>query len=275
LERGSLPLVVLSMVQQCDVHSYLVAIKTFTRFIKPNRIVVVCDPSIDNADRALLSQHVPHVEFFHATEFTHPDVPRGGCWERLLGICEFVKDNYVVQLDADTLTMQPIPEVADAVRSRSGFVLGEEVDTPIRSLAAVREHALQWLGPDAHIQAIAETEMINVGLPEHARYIRGCAGFTGFPPSAEMLDKVIDFSRRMSGKLGPDWKRWGTEQVTSNFVVSNSHDVRVLPFPKYGTPDQATAETAFFHFIGFMRFINNRYETTSRQAIRLISSTSA
>jgi hypothetical protein len=275
LERGSLPLIVLSMVHQRDVHSYLVAIKTFTHFVNPKRIVVVCDPSIDHADRALLSQHVPHVEFRHAREFTHPDVPRGGCWERLLGICEFVKDNYVVQLDADTLTMQPIPEVADAVRSRSGFVLGEEVDTPIRSLPAARQHALQWLGPDAHIQAIAETEMVNVGLPENARYIRGCAGFTGFPPSAEMLDKVIDFSRRMSGKLGPDWKRWGTEQVTSNFVVSNSHGVRVLPFPKYGTPDQATTETAFFHFIGFMRFINNRYETTSRQAIRLINSTSA
>jgi hypothetical protein len=274
LQRGSLPFMVLSMVHQRDVHSYLVAIKTFAHFANPNRIVVVCDPSIDNDDRTLLSQHVPHIEFRHANEFTHPDVPRGGCWERLLGICEFGKDNYVVQLDADTITMRPIPEVVDAIRSRSGFVLGEKVDTPTRSLEATRENALPWMRPGAHIQGIAETEMVNVGLPENACYIRGCAGFTGFPPSPEMRDTVIDFSRRMGGKLGADWKRWGTEQVTSNYLVSNAYGTRALPFPKYGTPDQATSETAFFHFIGSMRFINNKYEATSRQAIRLIGSAS-
>lgn len=271
LAPGTLPFLLLSMVQKRDVESYLVAVKSFVHFANPARIVVVCDPSIDAQDRAILKQHVPHIELHAADEFTHPSMPRGGTWERLFAIAGFVRDQYVIQLDADTLTVQPIPEVLDAIRDGRGFVLGEHTDTPLRSLAATRENALPWMAPGAHIQGIAETEMVNVGLPENARYVRGCSGFTGFPPSAEMQDQMIDFSRRMTDKLGDSWKLWGTEQVTSNYLVANAPGTAALPFPKYGTPDCATNGTAFFHFIGSMRFVNDKYAKTSEQAIRLIN----
>ena len=269
--QGELPFLLLSMVQKRDVESYLVAVKSFARFANPERIVVVCDPSIDDQDRAIFKQHVPHIELRRADEFTHLSMPRGGTWERLFAISGFVRDHYVVQLDADTLTMQPIPEVIDAIRSGYGFVLVENGATPLKSLAATRENAMPWMVPGAHIQGIAETEMVNVGLPENARYVRGCSGFTGFPRSLQMQDTMIDFSRRMTEKLGEDWKRWGTEQVTSNYLVANAPGTIPLPFPKYGTPDCATGATAFFHFIGSMRFINNKYARTSQQAIRQIS----
>lgn len=272
LHRGELPFMLLSMVQKRDVESYLVAVKSFAHFLNPSRIVVVCDPSIDEQDRAVLKQHVPHIELRAADEFTHPSMPRGGTWERLFAISGFVRDNYVVQLDADTLTIQPIPEVLDAIHSGKGFVLGEAALTPMRSLAATREKALPLVRPGAHVQSLSEAEMANVGLPADALYVRGCSGFTGFPRTADMQDMMIDFSQRMTGKLGEHWKRWGTEQVTSNYLVANAMGTTVLPFPKYGTPDCATAETAFFHFIGSMRFVNSKYEATSRHAIRLISS---
>ncbi|MCS0629272.1 hypothetical protein NX786_08000 [Telluria mixta] len=275
VKRGDLPFTLLSMVHQRDVHSYLVAVKSFTHFLNPSRIVVVCDPSIDDNDRAVLKHHLPHVILREAGEFTHPDIPRGGTWERLFAISGYALDSYVIQLDADTLTMQPIPEVLQAVQAGAGFVLGEIPDTPIRPLDAVRVHALPKVKPGAHIQTLSEAEMANVGLPSDARYVRGCSGFTGFPPSTTMRDNLLDFSRRMKGKLGDDWKRWGTEQVTSNYLVANAFAAKSLPFPKYGTPDCATAETAFFHFIGPMRFINNKYKTTSRQAIHLISNVPA
>lgn len=270
LVRGELPFMLLSQVHARDVQAYLVAVKSFAHFLNPERIVVVCDPSIGAADRALFKHHVPHIELHEADEFTHPDIPRGGTWERLYAIAGFARDNYVIQLDADTVTTQPLPEVLEAVRSGAGFVIGEKPDTPIRLLPAVRENALPWMRPGAHIQGVAETEMVNVGLPADARYIRGCSGFTGFPRSDSMRDTMTDFSRRMGACLGADWTRWGTEQVTSNYLVSNATGTRVLPFPKYGTPDRATAETAFFHFIGSMRFINSKYENTSRQAIDLM-----
>lgn len=275
LQRGDLPFMLLSMVHQRDVYSYLVAVKSFTHFLNPQRIVVVCDPSIGPDDRIILQRHLPHVELHDAHEFTHPDIPRGGTWERLFAIAQFVEDTYVVQLDADTLTVQPVPEVRQAIEKGVGFVLGEKEDTPIRSLAAARENALPWMRPGAHIQGICETEMVNVGLPEDARYIRGCSGFTGFPRSANMRDVMLDFSRRMRKCLGKDWERWGTEQVTSNYIVSNAVGTRPLPFPKYGTPDHLSSETAFLHFIGPMRFINNKYKSTSRQIIHLLNSAPA
>lgn len=270
LKQGTVPFMLLSMVQQRDVQSYLVAVKSFAYFLNPERIVVVCDPSINAADRATLKQHVPHIELRDADEFTHPDIPRGGTWERLFAIASFSPENFVVQLDADTLTVRPIPEVLEAVHAGHGFVLGEMPDTPIRSLAETRMNALPKVRPGAHIQSISEAEMANVGLPADARYIRGCSGFTGFPRSDAMREQMLDFSRRMTGKLGEDWKRWGTEQVTSNYLIANSAGMQPLPFPKYGTPDCATADTAFFHFIGSMRFINSKYEATSRHAIALI-----
>ena len=268
--RGDLPFMLLSMVQARDVHVYLVAVKSFIHFLNPQRIVVVCDPSITEADRTVLKQHVPHIELRRADEFTHPDIPRGGTWERLFAISEYVRENYVIQLDADTLTVQPIPEVLDAIRAGSGFVLGEMPDTPVRSLQATRENALPWIKPGAHIQGIVETEMVSVGLPDNARYIRGCSGFSGFPRSDTMRETMLDFSRRLGAKFGERWTEWGTEQITSNYVASNMPGTRALPFPKYATPDMATADTAFFHFIGSMRFLNNKYEVTSRQAIGLI-----
>jgi hypothetical protein len=166
--------------------------------------------------------------------------------------------------------LQAIPEVRAAIEAGTGFVLGEMPNTPIRRLPAVRENALPWMRPGAHIQGIVETEMVNVGLPDDAVYIRGCSGFTGFPQWQTMRPLLTDFSRRMTGKLGEDWKRWGTEQVTSNYLVSNAAGTTPLPFPKYGTPDVATADTAFSHFIGSMRFVNGKYAEASRRAIALV-----
>lgn len=271
VRKGELPFLLLSMVQKRDVVPYLVAVKSFTHFLNPARIVVVCDPSIDADDRRTLTQHVPHLELRHADEFTHPDIPRGGTWERLYAIAHYVKDNYVIQLDADTVTVQPIPEVLDAVNKGAGFVLGEAVSTPVRSLAATRERALSVLKPNAHVQTISEAEMANVGLPDNALYVRGCSGFTGFPKSSTMQETMLDYSRRMGGKLGEDWKRWGTEQVTSNYLAANAPGTAALPFPKFGTPDEATAETAFFHFIGSMRFVNSKYQRTSKHVIAQLS----
>jgi len=270
LNKGDVPFILLSMVQKRDVESYLVAVKSFAHFLNPSRVVVVCDPSIDEHDRAILTRHVPHIELRPADEFTHPSMPRGGTWERLFAISTFVRDNFVVQLDADTLTIQPIPEVLAAITSGTGFVLGEDEGTPLRSLAATRERALPLVRPGAHIQSLSEAEMATVGLPDDARYVRGCSGFTGFPQTTHMQDQMIDFSQRMTGKLGADWKRWGTEQVTSNYLVANASGTKVLPFPKYGTPDCARADTAFLHFIGSMRFVNSKYEATSRDAIKLL-----
>jgi len=269
LKPGSMRFILLSMVQKRDVLSYLVALKSFVRFANPQRIVVVCDPSIDEKDRRVLRRHAPHIELRSADEFTHPDIPRGGTWERLLAICNYTKDSYVVQLDADTVTVDTPVEVIQAIEHQAGFVLGEEADQSLLTLAKTSENARADEWGQSHVQGFSEACMAEVGLPAASRYVRGCSGFTGFPPSASMLDELLRFSRSMSAKIGmARWASWGTEQVTSNYLVANAAGTRVLPYPRYGTPDAMNEKTAFLHFIGSMRFVNNKYEKTSREVIQ-------
>jgi len=267
LKPGNMPYTLLSMVHTRDVLSYLVSVKSFARHANPTRIVVVCDPTINDADRTTLKAHVPHIELRAADEFTHPDIPRGGCWERLYAISEYNPDSYVVQLDADTVTTRPIPEIIAAIENGHGFVLGEVTGQTLLTLQACSDRATPLLKEDAHIQTRTEAIMSQVGLPKDALYVRGCAGFTGFPAHIDMRKNLLDFSAKMTAAQGALWKSWGTEQVTSNYLVANAPGTRVLPFPKYGTPDQATDDTAFLHFIGSLRFINGRYEKCATRAI--------
>jgi hypothetical protein len=267
-EPGNLPFTVLSMVHKRDVISYLVALKSFVRFCNPARVVIVCDPSIDAGDRQTFKQHVPHVELINAADSTHRDIPRGGCWERLFAITQIVHESYVVQLDADTVTAMPIQEVASAVASASGFVLGEEPNQTLMGLDVTCKNAQSRLISHPHIQTYSEVAIAHVGLPANALYVRGCAGFTGFPKQSGMKEKLLDFSARMSSKLPGRWANWGTEQVASNYLVSNSSNTAVLPFPKYGTPDVDDGNSSFVHFIGSMRFINNKYKIKSLDQIQ-------
>ena len=274
LPAGKLPFILLSMVQKRDVLSYLVALKSFAAFANPQRVVVVCDPSIDAKDRDVLRQHVPHIELRDAHEFQNEQVPRGGCWERLLAICSYAADAYVVQLDADTVTVRPPSEVLEAISTQSGFVLGEASQQCLITLETTSKNAKADTWGQTHIQGYSEACMAEVGLSPASMYVRGCAGFTGFPPTPGMLDQLLQFSSRMSGKIGMQrWSSWGTEQVTSNFLVANAPGTQVLPYPKYGTPDAMDEETAFIHFIGSLRFVDDKYEKTSRTVIRRIAAT--
>lgn len=273
LSVGRMPFILLSMVQKRDVLSYLVAVKSFAAFANPQRIVVVCDPSIDAKDREVLLQQVPHIQLRAADEFVHPDIPRGGTWERLLAICSYAKEGYVVQLDADTVTVGAPSVVLDAIEKQIGFVLGEKSRQSLLTLTQTTANAkADGLG-QSHIQGYAEACMAEVGLPKSAMYVRGCSGFTGFPPSTRMLDELLKFSISMSRTIGmARWSSWGTEQVTSNYLIANAVGTKVLPYPCYGTPDTMNEETVFIHFIGSMRFTDNKYEKTSRTVIQRMPS---
>lgn len=271
LNQGHLPFILLSMVHQRDVLSYVAAVKSFAKYLNPERLVVVCDPSINDDDRKTLKSQLPHVVLRRADEFVHPAIPRGGCWERLFAISEYNRDNYVIQLDADTLALGDLAEIELAITHKYGFVLGEEVNQQLVTFTQAAERASAILKPGAHIQTRSEAALPTLGLPDTSMYVRGCAGFTGFPASHDMREKLIDFSERMTKALGTDWPSWGTEQVTSNYLVANAVGTKVLPFPKYGTPDQQAPEIAFLHFIGSMRFTSGKYQSDTAKVISSIN----
>jgi hypothetical protein len=267
LDAGEMPFTLLSMVHHRDVLSYLVAAKSFSRYTAPSRIIVICDPSIDDEDRRILRKHVPFIELADAVEFRHPDIPIGGTWERLFSISHFIESSYVVQADADTITFADPIEVREAIASQHGFVIGEEPNQQLTTFASSSALASTWVEPGAHIQAIAEWKLAAIGLPLETNYVRGCAGFTGFPQNNVMRVRLLDFSRRMREAIGERWSDWGTEQVTSNYLAANFSGTTVLPYPKYCNPNDIDSTSVFAHFIGSQRFINRKYETASRKVI--------
>jgi hypothetical protein len=276
---GHRPFTALSMVQHKDVAAYLVAIKSFTHFLQPEKIVIICDPSITPDDEKLLVQHIPHATLHRVEVFRHPQLPVGGCWERLHAVATYAANDYVIQLDADTVTLTALPEVEAAIQSRIGFVLngflpGDEDDdepaTCISSIERASKYAQRW--PTIHIQALAEQQLSHAGLNLNRRnYVRGCAGFTGFPPDPSLVGHLVEFSDRMRQRLGPRWSEWGTEQVASNYLVANAAGTRLLPMPKYSASGPSLDDHAFLHFIGPTRFINRNYEKAVRRAIQLIT----
>lgn len=268
--RGDLQLTTLSMVHTRDVIPYLIAFKSFHRQIPARNAVVICDPTITPADRQVLRAHIPHIELRDAAEFTHPSIPRGGTWERLFAISDYATRDYVIQLDADTIATGLLPEVESRVVANRAFVIGEIVDQRVDPLAVFSERARA--NPNPHVQNRAEAALDNLGLPPETRYVRGCSGFTGFPKNTDMRERLVDFSERMRGKLGTEWNSWGTEQVTSNFVVANLSDARVLPYPRYASSHHTKSDSVFFHFIGSVRFRNRHYERVMLDVLRDIES---
>ncbi len=266
LARGQEPFTALSMVHTRDVLPYLVALRSFALQANPERVVVVCDPTITDEDRSTLTQAVPHIELRRAEEFRSGHTPVGGCWERLYAITGYTPKGPVVQLDADTVTRGSIAEVVQAVRADLGFVLGEEPAQQLVTLQAAHERAARWQSPTMHVQALSEFVMSTAGLKDQM-YVRGCAGFTGFRRDDSLRERLLAFSSAMAALTGGRWSEWGTEQVASNYLVANQAGTRVLPFPDYGTPDQYQHSPRFVHFIGSMRFESGRYREAAREVI--------
>ena len=123
-----------------------------------------------------------------------------------------------------------------------------------------------------------EAAIGSAALPgyDSLRYVRGCAGFAGFAPGGHGRGLAEALSLAMDEAIGRDsWSRWGSEQVTSNFVVANGHDPLLLPYDRYlnfwnaalfGRSHFAT-DPAFIHFIGTYRFHGDAYLAATRTAI--------
>jgi hypothetical protein len=171
-------------------------------------------------------------------------------------------------MDADTLTRGAISEVLECYRDNRAFTLGTSSGQKIVSL----EEAAFERSRDSssHVQAMAERSFDRLPSKESLRYICGCSGFAGFPRGLVDRESAARFSRNMCELIGTKWSEWGSEQVTSNYVVANTPGAVVLTFPKYASynPRIDVAHSAFLHFIGSWRFRNNVYAQESLRTIR-------
>lgn len=256
-------LVILTMVQSKDIAMYLIAIKSFLRFITPNKVIVVCDKNVTDTDKITLKEHIQKIELYDVENFRNGRLPIGGTWERLTAISHFSKNYYVIQMDADTLTLCNPVDVINAIQQKAPFILGTDKfwDQKL-TLSEMSRIAKSWVFEGSHhIQVFCESELNTLyDTTNYKYYIRGCSGFAGFPQKSISPDVLIHISSIFYDKLGKRWEEWGTEQFASNLILSNLKDVIILPLVKYTTPDNFNGENTFLHFIGYLRFNNFLYQ---------------
>ena len=267
-----------SMIGTRVVLPYLVAVKSLHAQLKRGRVVILDDGTLTAADRAMLKHHLGNPDIRGIASVDLGACPPRSCWERLLLLLELRRDAYVIQLDSDTVTLGPVPEVAAAIADGRDFTLRGGADSQWLSLAefeAVRD-PYDPLDPRTHIQDAAEAILggIDAGLPADRHYVRGCAGFAGFAPGGLGPDVAREFSREAAAILGWDsWKRWGSEQVMSNVIVANEGAPVLLPYDRYLNfwNEAVPADAAFVHFIGTYRFHKGAYVDATVKANRALA----
>ena len=267
--ESSSPAIVFSQLPHKDLMMFLVALRSFVRYVPVKGVHLLNDGSVTAEDRALLREHIPGLVFHELADFRSTVCPSGGCWERLLGIAELVRDHYVIQLDSDTLAISAIDEVAECVRDGAAFTLGTWDRQEFETMSERAGQAKKIIAgrDDSHIQVLAEANLDKLSGYESLRYVRGCAGFAGFPAGSFSRERVEELSQEMYAALGSKWNTWGSEQFASNVIVANSARAAVLPHPKYCACNRVQAETAFIHFIGSCRFDDGTYARLARRVI--------
>jgi hypothetical protein len=260
-----------SMLCHGEVLMYLLAVKSFCAQLGRNpNVVILDDGSLNADDQAILRLHIPEVRIVHIADVIPDRCPKGSCWERLLLISDLVKDSYIVQLDSDTLTLGSISEVQKCIDANQSFtLLGDRSHPEIESMEEACLRSKKNLGP--MVQAVCERSFDHLPESSSLKYVRGNAGFTGFAKGSIDRDRISWFSSLMRRIANEKWDEWGSEQVTSNLLIANAADSRVLPFPKYLSywehPDVTYEQASFIHFIGPHRFSNGFYVKSAGKVI--------
>ena len=263
--------IIFSMIGTRVLLPYLVAAKSLHSRLGRGRFAILDDGTLTPADKAVLEFHLDRPELFSFSGVEMGDCPHGGCWERLLTLLDLRRDNYVIQLDSDTVTLGPVDEIGQAIDQRRDFTLRGEASSAWLPLARFgADYAA--LPPEAHVQIKIETLLPQVAAAAGglSHYVRGCAGFAGFAPGGPGRALADAFSRAAGAQLGPEvWAQWGSEQVMSNLYIANEGEPVLLPYVRYLNfwNEPIATEAAFVHFVGTYRYHRGAYAAAARQAI--------
>ncbi|MBA3975849.1 MAG: hypothetical protein C0504_16715 [Candidatus Solibacter sp.] len=253
------PVTVLSQVSGHDVTMYLVAVRSFCRYLTGGRVVVVDDGTLGVEGRKTIERSVSGVEFVDLDTIGTGECPRGACWERLCEVLDRCRDGYVIQLDSDMICLREPVEALEAVKQNRPFLLGTSNGTRIHSLAEAS--ALARGIESNHVQPAVERQLETLEEAATRRYVRACAAFAGFARGAARRQDAERFSAAMTEKLGKRWQEWGTEQVTSNYLLANAEGSLVLPYPEYTSaePGLKLDGCKMIHFLGAWRWSGGHY----------------
>ncbi len=265
--------ILFSMIGTAVLLPYLVAVKSLHAQLGMGRVMLLDDGTLSDADKELLAFHVGNPEILSFADINTAPCPEGNCWERLLAILDLRREHYVIQLDSDTVTLGPVPEIAHAIMANRSFTLGggtEDVAHGFMSVPDMIRHIYPNGPRTPHIQSVIESALRDVPGAEELRYIRGCAGFAGFSKSASGRAMAERFAADTGVIVGPRFAEWGSEQAASNFVVANDPDPIQLPYDRYTNhwEEALPNDPAFIHYIGTYRYERGSYVASTQRAIR-------
>jgi hypothetical protein len=273
------PVLIFSMIGSRVLLPYLVAVKSFHARLGVGRVVILDDGTLTAADRAVLARHLANPSIRPIAAVETGACPAGGCWERLLALLDLTDDNYIVQLDSDTVTVGEVPEVRAAIATNRSFTLLGDALAGERGVLSLPDFMTAYhpggsgidpAGP-AHVQTSIEGHLDRYPEAARHRYVKGCAGFAGFARGGRpSRARAEAFSRKAERIVGQNkWCRWGSEQVASNFLVANSEDPVLLPYSRYSNHwnEPIGPDSRFLHFVGTHRYSNGEYRRHTERAI--------
>ena len=268
-------LVFLSQVCHRDVVPYLLAIKSLYRAIGEGDVVALDDGSLTSLDRRMLERHIPGLQIVHIKTVDVGRFPRGGTWERLIKIVELSATHYVIQADADTLVSGPIPEVLNCWKNNVSFLLGTEMGQAIEPAAVFAATARDWISnrfraDELKISTLAEAALADIPTAWNGKYVHASSGFAGFARSSVSVSDLALLSDWMYERFGKQWEDWGSEQISSNYLLANAANAVVLPFQRYACyePPMSVGDRPFLHFIGSYRFMHGLYRKRVKQLLQ-------
>jgi len=265
---GEMPWTVVSMVADRDVPMYLLALKSFVRAVGRGKVVAIIDRDMPQASRNVLRDHVKGIEFIILEDIKTGECQRGGTWERILHIVDRTETEYVIQLDSDILTVSDrLEEVIFCCKHNIPFTMADGFFSlqPMLEAAQVAQAT-----PSDYVGIVTERAFEKFPGADRLHYIRGSSGFAGFCKGGVTRHELTMFHRELSALVGERrFREWGTEQCASNFVVANSPNPLVLPYPEYasfGRPIPLN-QVKLFHFIGATRFRGGYYVARAKEII--------
>lgn len=257
---------IVSMVSTRHVQMYLITMKAFLTRLGRGEVICIIPADTPEDDKDLLEQHIPKIQFEVLETIDPNPCQRGGTWERLVYVLEQSREIYTIQMDSDCLAFGDLREVAESVDANRSFAV-TNAGKPIRTMREWAEDAKAQEGDYVGIRA----ERLFDKLPccDELKYVRASSGFCGYAHRGFSRERLDAFHEKMASLMGQAWLERGTEQNGSNFVIANSKNARLLPFPKYTNffPGRDPAQSDFLHFFGTYRFANDVFLHRSLQVI--------
>ncbi len=263
---------IVSMVSNDTLAMYLVAIKSFMKFFGYGTIEVINDGTLSESQLNVLKRHVPNIVITLAKNIDTHDCPCYISWKRLFRIQELSTSSYVIQLDTDTISLGPLCEVNERVKSNRGFLIGSERWGIPVDVQYLHDITSQW--DSKHVQARSEQIFHKISFFEDGtKYIRACAGFAGYPQNFASVATIKSLSQEIEAHIGEDWKKWGSEQTATLCLISKTKTASILPWPyyqnfKFPKCNEHLESMNFIHFIGTNRYDGNVYNNFIKNFIK-------